>query len=63
MASTRSAAAEDSSLAGAACDWLVGASSVGVRLLGAHFVGGPVMVSTTGGVGSTSAFAPGGSVL
>lgn len=49
------AGAEESHLASAACDWLAGVTSMGVRLLAAHFVGGPVLVSCAGAVATCPA--------
>lgn len=55
MAPLVTAAAEESDLASAACDWLAGVTSMGVRLLAAHFVEGPVLVSCAGAVATCPA--------
>lgn len=48
MAPLVTAAASESDLASAACDWLARVTSIGVRLLAAHFAEGRVLVSCAG---------------
>jgi glucosamine kinase len=55
MAPLVTAAAEESALASAACDWLAGVTSMGVRLLAAHFDEGRVLVSCAGAVATCPA--------
>jgi glucosamine kinase len=55
MAPLVTSAAEESGIAAAACDWLVGVTSMGVRLLAAHFGPGRVPVAGAGAVATCPA--------
>lgn len=50
MAPLVTRAANEAGLASAACDWLARVTSMGVRLLAAHFAEGRVLVSCAGAV-------------
>jgi len=55
MAPLVTSAAKGSHLASAACDWLAQVTSMGVRLLAAHFAEGRVLVSCAGAVATCPA--------
>ena len=55
MAPLVTSAAEQSDMASAACHWLAGVTSVGVRLLGEHFDQTPVLVARAGAVATCPA--------
>jgi hypothetical protein len=57
MASLITDAADSAPLAGAACDRLVHATCVGIRLLAAHFTSPTVRVALLGGLARSKAFA------